>query len=246
MLLNTHKIEIDGILLMDKPAGYTSHDIVQRVRKKLKIKRVGHAGTLDPLATGLLIILIGKATKASQYLISLGKAYHATMLLGQTTDSQDADGQLLLSRPVPNFSIQEIENTLQTFAGDQYQIPPMFSAKKIDGTPLYKLARKGQEVERQPHFIHISKIELLNLKLPQIEFFVKCSKGTYVRTLAHDIGEKLGCGAHLIQLRRTHTDSFNIENALTLEAFEAMDIPNIRNALIPIYKAVPKLAALNP
>lgn len=239
-----NKSELEGVLLIDKPSGCTSHDVVDRVRRKLKMKRVGHAGTLDPLATGLLIILIGKATKVSQYLMSLGKEYDATMLLGQTTDSQDSDGQIMVTREVKDFSKEDIESILNQFVGDQYQLPPMFSAKKINGVPLYKLARKGQEVEREPRFIHISKIKLTEYDLPKIRFCVVCSKGTYVRTIAHDIGEKLGCGAHLIQLRRTHTDHFSIENAVTLEDFEAMSIPDIRDRLIPTYKAVPKLAAM--
>lgn len=234
-------LALDGILLIDKPIRYTSHDIVDCVRRKLKMKRIGHAGTLDPLATGLLIILVGRATKASQYLISLNKKYEATLLLGQTTDSQDADGQIIATQEVPNLSKEQIEAVLNSFQGDQFQLPPMFSAKKINGVPLYKLARKNQEIERKPQFIHISDIKLTNFHLPQISFSVACSKGTYVRTIAHDIGQKLGCGAHLIQLRRTSTDKFKIENALTLETFEAMSIPEIRNALIPVYNAVPSL-----
>lgn len=241
MSLTLNKIHLDGILLIDKPTGCTSHDVVDQVRKKLKMKRVGHAGTLDPLATGLLIILIGKATKVSQYLISLDKEYQATMLLGQTTDSQDADGQIMTSQEVPNFTQEQIENVLNSFLGDQYQLPPMFSAKKVDGVPLYKLARKGQEIERQPRFIRISKIELNNFTSPYISFTTNCSKGTYIRTLAHDIGQKLSCGAHLIQLRRNATDKFNISDAISLEKFQQMDISDIRNTLIPIHKAVPSL-----
>lgn len=242
MSLTTYNITLDGILLIDKPIGCTSHDIVDRVRRKLKMKRIGHAGTLDPLATGLLIILVGKATKASQYLISLNKEYDATLLLGQTTDSQDADGQITTTQEVPDLSKEQIETVLNTFQGDQFQLPPMFSAKKVNGVPLYKLARKGQEIERKPRFIHISEIKLTNFHTPQISFSVACSKGTYVRTLAHDIGQKLSCGAHLIQLRRTSTDKFKVQDALTLETFETMSIPDIRNALIPVYNAVPALA----
>lgn len=242
MSLTTNKILLEGILLIDKPQGCTSHDVVDRVRRKLKMKRIGHAGTLDPLATGLLIILVGKATKASQYLISLGKKYAATMLLGQATDSQDAEGQVVATHEVPNFSQEQIDAIMQTFDGDQYQLPPMFSAKKVGGVPLYKLARRGEEVERKARFIHISKIEITDFHIPKVAFKLECSKGTYVRTIAHDIGQKLGCGAHLIQLRRTATDKFKIEDALPLAEFEAMDISNIRNCLIPVYKAVPTLA----
>lgn len=241
MSLTTNTILLDGILLLDKPAGCTSHDIVDRVRKKLKMKRIGHAGTLDPLATGLLIILVGKSTKASQYLISLDKEYEATLLLGQTTDSQDADGQITSTQEVPNFTLEQIQTVLNTFSGDQYQLPPMFSAKKVKGVRLYELARKGEEIERQPRFIHISKIELTDFTLPKLSFSTICSKGTYVRTIAHDIGQKLACGAHLVQLRRTATDKFKVENALSLEAFEEMPISEIRKLLIPAHKAVSSL-----
>lgn len=244
MALTANRNEFEGILLIDKPSGCTSHDVVDRVRRKLKIKQVGHAGTLDPLATGLLIILVGKATKISQYLMSLAKEYDATMLLGQTTDSQDSDGQILETKEVGNLSKENINAVMSTFAGDQYQLPPMFSAKKVKGVPLYKLARKGQEIERQPRFIHISKIEVTECNLPEVRFCVACSKGTYVRTIAHDAGQKLSCGAHLIKLRRTHTGQFNVETALTMEDFEAMPIADIREHLIPIYKAVPTMAAV--
>lgn len=229
----------NGILLIDKPSGITSHDVVDRVRRKLKIKTVGHAGTLDPMATGLLIILVGKATKSSQYLMGLRKEYEATLLLGIETDSQDADGEETARYPVPEISSEEIIQLFKTFEGDQYQLPPMYSAKKINGVPLYKLARKGKEVEREPRLINISKIQLIANELPKIKFLVGCSKGTYIRTIAHDIGRKLQCGAHLIQLRRTAIAEFHIDKSVSLEAFQAMDLADINKIVIPTYQALP-------
>lgn len=233
----------EGILLIDKPTGMTSHDVVDHVRRKLKMKRIGHAGTLDPMATGLMIILVGKATKASQYLMSLRKEYEATMLLGVSTDSQDADGEVTETREVKDFTEKDILETMDGFKGDQFQTPPMFSAKKINGVPLYKLARKGKEVEREPRFINIAKLELLNFELPNVRFLVDCSKGTYIRTLAHDMGEKLECGAHLIELRRTAIDKFRIDQSTKLDDFEQMQPSGIKELLIPVYKAVPEPVA---
>lgn len=229
----------EGILLVDKPTGCTSHDVVARMRRKLKMKRIGHAGTLDPLATGLLILLIGKATKVSQYLMSLDKEYEGTMKLGETTDSHDSDGEVKVTREVPQLDEEALRVQMRTFVGDQYQIPPMFSAKKIKGVPLYKLARKGQEVEREPRFINVSLFELLELNLPLVRFRLACSKGTYVRTIAHDLGERLDCGAHLTALRRTRIDRFSIDDALPLDQLEELNLIELRRRLIPVYQAVP-------
>src|SRR5690606_18427831 len=154
---------------------------------------IGHAGTLDPMATGLLVILIGKATKASQYLVSLDKIYSGTIELGKTTNSQDADGEVVATAPVPDLSREELEKQMQSFLGDQYQTPPMHSAIKVKGVPLYKLAHKGQSVEREPRFIHVHKFELTGFEPPFVHFRLHCSKGTYVRTLAHDLGNRIGC-----------------------------------------------------
>lgn len=230
---------LEGVLLIDKPVGCTSHDIVANVRKKLKVKKVGHAGTLDPNATGLLIILVGKATKISQYLMSLGKVYQGTIHLGVVTDTYDCEGEIMQQTPVPELSEADITEVLQAFKGDQYQMPPMYSAKKVNGVPLYKMARQGKEVERQERFINIASLELNDFSTPHIQFTVACSKGTYIRSLAHDIGQKLGCGANLSQLRRTASDRFSIEDAITLDAFEAMSLVEIRRHLIPVYQAVP-------
>ena len=179
--------EMSGVLLVDKPTDHTSHDVVARLRGKLKMKKIGHAGTLDPMATGLLIMLIGKATRISQYLISLDKVYTGTITLGVVTNSQDAEGEVMETNPVPEFTEEQVRAEIKTFMGDQYQMPPMFSAIKIGGVPLYKKARKGEDVPREPRFIRISEYEMTRLALPEIDFRVHTSKGTYVRTLAHDL-----------------------------------------------------------
>ncbi len=238
--MNVQDPVFEGILLVDKPVGITSHDIVDRLRRKLKMKKIGHAGTLDPLATGLMIMLIGKATKVSQFLISLDKSYDGEFLLGVETDSQDADGEVVSEKPVTDDVDQEkVEEEMKTFLGDQYQTPPMFSAKKIDGVPLYKMARKGKTVEREPRFIRINELSLTKWNSPKGEFSMACSKGTYVRTVLHDLGQKLGCGAHLIALRRTKIDQFDIQNAKPLEEIESMPLGEFQSLLIPIHVAVP-------
>lgn len=234
--------EIDGVLLVDKPGDHTSHDVVARLRRKLNMKRIGHAGTLDPMATGLMILLIGKATKISQYLISLDKEYEGAIELGKVTDSQDADGEVLSTLPVPPLTEAELRTAMAGFLGDQYQTPPMYSAIKIDGVPLYKSARKGVEVEREPRFIRISSFELTKFALPRFEFRMRCTKGTYVRTVAHDLGQKLGCGAHLAALRRTATDKFKLTDALTLDQIESMSLSEIEKRLIPVHQAAPSVA----
>jgi len=234
--------ELEGVLLVDKPGAHTSHDVVARLRRKLNMKRIGHAGTLDPMATGLMILLIGKATRISQYLISLDKEYEGTIELGKVTDSQDADGEVLETRPVPPLTEAEVRTTMQGFIGDQYQTPPMYSAIKIDGVPLYKSARKGEEVEREPRFIRVMSFDLLRFASPHIDFRLQCTKGTYVRTIAHDLGGRLGCGAHLAALRRTATQNFHISQALTLDQIEALSLPEIEKRLIPVHQAVPSVA----
>lgn len=231
--------ELDGILLIDKPRDHTSHDVIARLRGILKMKRVGHAGTLDPMATGLLIVLVGKATRVSQYLISLDKEYEGTVELGKVTDTQDADGEMMETRPVPPLTEAQLQTAMNGFLGDQYQTPPMYSAIKIDGVPLYKSARKGEEVAREPRFIRVMSWQVTRFGLPQFDFQVRCSKGTYIRTLAHDLGQKLGCGAHLAALRRTATDKFNVSQAITLEQLEKLSLPDIEKRLIAPRDAVP-------
>ncbi len=204
------------------------------------MKRIGHAGTLDPLATGLMIMLIGKATKVSQFLISLDKAYEGTFELGVETDSQDSEGQVVEQKKIPqDLSEDMIRNEMNQFLGDQYQTPPMFSAKKIDGVPLYKMARKGKTVEREPRVIRINELSLKKWSSPQGEFYMDCSKGTYVRTVFHDLGQNLGCGGHLTSLRRTKINNFSIEGVNTLDEIEKMGTGEFQSLLIPVHEAVP-------
>ena len=230
---------LSGILFINKPAGITSHDVVDHVRRKLHMKRIGHAGTLDPMATGLLIILVGQATKLSQYLMGLDKSYTGTMKLGETTDSQDRDGEIVETKPVEGITPEKIEEVAKTFVGDQYQTPPMFSAKKQGGVALYKLARKGVEVEREPRFIRIESLNVQKVELPFVTFDVRCSKGTYIRTIAHDIGQKLGVGAHLTSLVRTSIDKYQLSEAIDLDAFEAADEAGVHRAVKPTYTVIP-------
>lgn len=234
--------EMEGVLLVDKPQGLTSHDVVYRLRRKLSMKKIGHAGTLDPMATGLLIMLIGKATRISQYLMSVDKVYEGEATLGVLTDSQDAEGEVMETRPVPELSEPQVREVMKGFLGDQYQTPPMHSAIKIGGVPLYKMARKGEEVEREPRFIRVSAFNLLSFSSPKLTFDLHCTKGTYVRTIAYDLGNKLGCGAHLSALRRTGSGKFTIGQCVTLDEIEAMPLSEIEKRLIPVYEAAPRVA----
>lgn len=234
--------EIEGVLLVDKPIGMTSHDVVYRLRRKLQIQRIGHAGTLDPLATGVLVMLIGKATRISQYLISVDKVYEGEATLGVTTNSQDAEGEVMETRPVPPLTEEQVREVMKTFLGDQYQTPPMFSAIKVGGVPLYKKAREGEEVEREPRFIRVAAFDLLSFALPKLTFRLACTKGTYVRTVAKDLGDKLGCGAHLSALRRTGSGKFTIDQCTTLDAIQEMSLADIEKRLIPVREAAPSVA----
>ncbi|MEI6032891.1 MAG: tRNA pseudouridine(55) synthase TruB [Verrucomicrobiae bacterium] len=212
---------IDGVLLVDKAPEMTSHDVVAITRRALNTKKVGHCGTLDPLATGLLLITIGRGTKIQDLLMSEDKEYVGTLVLGQATDSQDADGVVVETSPVPALSSEQIHAAFAKLHGDFYQLPPMVSAIKKDGVPLYKLARQGKVVEREPRFVHVYAHEIQAIRLPEIDFRVVCSKGFYVRTYAHDIGQDLGCGAHLKALRRTKSGRFDVEGAITVEELKA-------------------------
>lgn len=225
---------LDGVLLIDKEPGMTSHDVVAMVRKRLNTKKVGHCGTLDPLATGLLLVVLGKATKIQDLLMAEDKEYLGTMKLGETTDSQDSDGEILETKLVPELSSDEIEKAFLHFKGDFYQTPPMVSAIKKDGVPLYKLARQGKTVEREPRFVHVFTHEVRSIELPKIEFRVVCSKGFYVRTYAHDIGELLGCGAHLTSLRRSKSGRFSVDNAITVDDLRNLDAQTIANRVLDL------------
>ncbi len=230
----------DGLLLVDKPSGPTSHDIVAQIRRRFRIEKVGHGGTLDPMATGLLVILLGKATKISERVMGHDKTYEGILRLGIETDSQDADGQVVAERDPSAVTTEQIAEQMRLRLGDQMQTPPMVSAIKINGVPLYKLARKGQTVERPPKLIHVYRFELLDYHLPDAQFRVECTKGTYVRTLAHDIGQALGVGAHLCQLRRTRIGRIDIANALSLD--EILSQPSLEGRIIPLASALPLLS----
>ncbi|MDD5201307.1 MAG: tRNA pseudouridine(55) synthase TruB [Terrimicrobiaceae bacterium] len=213
---------LDGVLCVDKAPGMTSHDVVGIVRRALDTKKVGHCGTLDPLATGLLLITIGRGTKIQDLLMSEDKEYAGTMKLGEATDSQDSDGEVTEARSVPELGATQIDAAFAKYHGDFYQTPPMVSAIKKDGVPLYKLARQGKTVEREPRFVHVYAHQILALRLPEIDFRVVCSKGFYVRTYAHDIGQELGCGAHLCALRRTKSGRFTVDGAITIEELKTL------------------------
>ena len=206
---------VDGVLLVDKDPDMTSHDVVAVARKTLGQKKVGHCGTLDPMATGLLILTLGKGTKIQDLLMAEDKEYAGTVKLGEETTTQDRQGEIVSSKDVPKLSDEEIISVLEEFRGDFYQTPPMVSAIKKDGVPLYKLARQGKEVKRDPRLVHVYDYDLISLDLPNFDFRVVCSKGFYVRTYAHEIGSRIGCGAHLSALRRTKSGKFSAAGAIS-------------------------------
>jgi tRNA pseudouridine55 synthase len=210
---------VDGIILLDKPRGFSSNAALQKVRWLLNAEKAGHTGSLDPLATGVLPLCFGEATKFSQYLLDADKGYETLMQLGVTTTTADAEGEVLECRPV-TAGRAEIEALLPRFRGEISQIPPMYSALKRDGQPLYKLARAGEVVEREPRSVTIARLELLSCEAEQARLAVDCSKGTYIRTLVEDIGQLLGCGAHVAELRRTKAGPFDLSRTVTLEELE--------------------------
>ena len=207
----------DGLLLIDKPSGYTSHDVVARMRRHLGMRKIGHGGTLDPMATGLLVLLLGRGTKLSNLVMGSDKLYEGTIQLGVSTDSQDAEGEVISESDASGVTAEQIDNEFRIRTGDLMQTPPMVSAIKKDGVPLYKHARKGKSVKREPRLIHIYSFRRLRFDAPMIDFQIRCTKGTYVRTLASDIGDALECGAHLCALRRIESGSLHLDDAMTLE-----------------------------
>jgi tRNA pseudouridine55 synthase len=226
----------DGAILIDKPAGPTSHDVVENIRRHFQLKKVGHCGTLDPAATGLLVLLLGRATKLSEKLMSDDKVYSGTIKLGESTDTYDADGELVTSLPVPPLTLEELNETAESFIGDQMQTPPMVSAIKKDGVPLYKLARQGIEVERKPRLIHIYSFRFTEYNEPFAQFRVACTKGTYVRSMAHELGQKIGCGAHLATLRRLASGKFDVEDAIAYEDVLNLSPSQLQTRVIPFLK----------
>lgn len=213
---------ISGIVLLDKPLGITSNRALQIVKRFYNAAKAGHTGSLDPLATGLLPLCLGEATKVSGFLLDADKSYLATLKLGVKTSSADAEGEVIETRPVENYSDKQIQSVIAQFIGEIKQIPPMHSALKVDGQPLYKLAHQGMVVERKSRSVEIFDIKLLRHVGDEMEIAVDCSKGTYIRTLAEDIGEKLGCGAHLSALRRTVSGPFQLKDSITMEQLEAL------------------------
>jgi tRNA pseudouridine55 synthase len=227
---------LDGAILVDKPAGPTSHDVVDAIRRRFQIKKVGHCGTLDPNATGLLIIVLGRGTKLSERLMGDDKVYEGTIKFGESTDSYDSDGELTGSLPVMPMTLDELNTEAATYIGDQMQVPPMVSAIKKGGVPLYKLARQGIEVEREPRLIHIYNYRFTDYTEPFGKFRVACTKGTYIRSLAHDLGQKLGCGAHLTTLRRSASGKFDVADALPLDAILKLTSSELEKRVLPFLK----------
>ena len=226
----------EGILNIDKPSGMTSHDVVARVRRVAGLRRVGHTGTLDPLATGVLVVCLGRATRLVEYVVGRPKTYEAVVRLGQSTNTYDSDGEVTVERPLPEtLSFELLEQALDRFRGDIAQVPPMYSAIKKNGQPLYKLARQGIEIERPPRQVTIYELSILAWEGEQLSLSITCSAGTYIRSIAHDLGELLGCGGHLTALRRTAVGLFTTENGVPLDDLTP---ENVARHLAPAEMAV--------
>lgn len=237
-------LPIDGVLLLDKPQGLSSNQALQRARRLYQAQKAGHTGTLDPMATGLLPVCFGEATKFSSQLLEADKVYRARLRLGVTTTTGDAEGEVLRERPVPALDEAAIEAVLTRFRGEIEQLPPMYSALKHQGRPLYELAREGKTIERAVRRVTVYDVRLLALEGGEFTLEASVSKGTYIRTLAEDIGEALGCGAHLTALRRLKTGPFTAEGMLTLEALEGLDEAQHRAHLLPMDVLVAHLPSL--
>jgi tRNA pseudouridine55 synthase len=223
----------DGAVLIDKPAGPTSHDVVDAIRRNFGLKKVGHCGTLDPAATGLLIVVLGRGTKLSEKLMGDDKVYEGAAKFGETTDSHDADGELVASLPVPPMTLEELNAAASAFQGDQMQTPPMVSAVKVKGVPLYKMARKGVEVERKARLIHVYSFRFSDYTEPLGRFRIACTKGTYVRSLVHELGAKIGCGAHLAALRRVVSGKFDVKDAIPFEDVLRLSPADLEKRVLP-------------
>jgi len=220
-----HGRPVDGILVLDKPLGLSSNQALQMAKRLYSAAKAGHTGSLDPLATGVLPLCFGEATKFSQYLLDADKAYQSTFVLGSVTDTGDAEGKVLEQRDASAIGEADVAAALENFRGEIEQVPPMFSAIKQDGQPLYKLARQGKEVERKSRRVVIKQLELRDFRAgsnPEVDVYLECSKGTYVRSIAVDLGEALGCGAFVSALRRTRAGPFSIEHSVTLNTLEAL------------------------
>ncbi len=236
---------MDGVLVMDKPRGVTSFWVVQRVRRITGQRKAGHAGSLDPLATGLLLVCLGRATKIVQFLMEGEKVYRGAMTLGLITDTYDADGRVVEERPIPPLTLEQVQDAAAAFVGPLMQEPPPFSAAKHKGQPLYKLARRGITVKKEPRQVVVHSFEILAVNPPQVEFQVRCSKGTYVRSLAHELGLRLGCGAILSRLTRTGCGPFTLDDAVGLEELEeAGREGRLGDLVVPIARALAHLPAV--
>ena len=235
--MKPNPIEIDGpsgVLLVDKAPDMTSHDVVAIARRALNTKKIGHCGTLDPMATGLLMLVVGRATKIQDLLMAEDKEYAGTITLGAATATQDREGEILETKPVPALSPAALNQAFQCFTGEFGQIPPMVSAIKKDGVPLYKLARKGQVIDREARQVRVTSFQVNRIELPEIDFIVNCSKGFYVRTYAHDIGEKLGCGGHLSTLRRTRSGKFTLDRAVSVADLKSAPRDALLKAMVSL------------
>jgi tRNA pseudouridine55 synthase len=237
-------LDVHGILVLDKPVGLTSNRALQMAKRLLRARKAGHTGSLDPLASGLLPLCFGEATKVSRFLLEADKQYWAVFRLGQSTTTGDAEGEVIATRPV-SVTRTEIESAIRNFTGEIEQVPPMYSAVKIDGQPLYKLARAGLTAERAPRTVTVHAYKVLDFEGDRLTVEIRCSKGTYIRSLAHDLGERLGCGAHVAELRRTGMGGFTLADAITLEDFERLPDPAARAArLITADRALETLPAV--
>lgn len=230
-------IVLDGILPLDKPAGMSSNQALQQAKRILRACKAGHTGSLDPIATGLVLLCFGEATKVSQFLLEADKRYWVDIKLGETTDSYDSEGKVLETRPVETDR-RKIEKALRQFQGRISQIPPMFSAIKQNGQPLYKLARQGIEVERKPREVEIYEISIEGFSENRLQLEIHCSKGTYIRALAHDLGQMLGCGAHVVGLRRLQAGSFTIDQAVTMKTLQETPAEEHAGLLLPTDQAL--------
>lgn len=225
---------VHGILLLDKRLGVSSNRALQEVKRLFNANKAGHTGSLDPMASGLLPLCFGEATKVSSLMLDDNKRYQVVVKLGVMTDTGDAEGNVVSEKPVPNLSLEDIENCLQSFTGEIDQIPPMYSALKHNGRKLYELAREGKTIERKARRITIFELKLLNVTTDSLTLNVCCSKGTYIRSLAEDIGHQFGCGGSVTQLRRTEAGKFKIENALSIEQLQAMNVESLMEKLIDV------------
>lgn len=234
---------MDGVLNLYKEAGMTSHDVVYKVRKKCGTKKVGHTGTLDPMATGVLPICVGQATRISQFLINKDKTYRAVLELGVTTDTYDSEGTVVKTSVV-DATEEEVREKAKAFQGVIDQIPPMYSALKKDGKKLYEYAREGIKLDIPPRQVTIHRLDVMRVDLPEVEILVSCSKGTYIRSLIHDLGEALGCGAHMTELERLESGPFHKEDAIPIKIFLEMDLEEIEKALVPMEDALDRMPSV--